>query len=204
MMDARSTLSRMPTLRARRPRRLTPLALAPVTVLLVALVGCSDTPEIPQADPTPSASPLFASEEEALDAATAVYEEFLAVTGEILRNGGEGAESLEPLVSPEVFEQENEGFLSLQESGGRTDGQNRLEGIRLQQIAMGDPESFELQAYVCVNNTDARLIDGDGNDITNPDRTEVITLEVVFGSDPSGSLIIEAKDYWADGNECDA
>lgn len=88
MMDARSTLSRMPTLRARRPRRLTSLALAPAAALLVALVGCSGTPEIPDADPAPSAPPLFATEEEALEAATAVYEEYLAVSNQVLADGG--------------------------------------------------------------------------------------------------------------------
>lgn len=191
----------MPTLRARRSRRLTPLALAPAAALLVALVGCSDTPEIPDADPAPSASPLFASEEEALEAAAAVYEEYLAVGGAVLQDGGTDPERLEPLLSPEVYEDELASVEMTAEAGERWDGALRLEGVKLQQYAV-DGSEVELQMYACVTNEDVRVFDAEGTDVTNPERTTLGTFDVVVVSGEDGRLVIDQRDFWSAGDEC--
>ena len=95
--------------------------LAPVSALAIVislmLGGC--VPSAPAASPTPepSSTPVFASEEEALAAAEEAYAAYLAVIDEIHADGGAGVERLEVVATPEVTNNEADGFgFSLKEN----------------------------------------------------------------------------------------
>ncbi len=193
----------MPTLRARRSRRLTPLALAPAAALLVALVGCSDTPEIPDADPAPSASPLFASEEEALEAATAVYEEYVGVSNQVLADGGSDPERVARFLSPDIFESEAAGFAAVATEGTSFEGGTQITGFRLQQVADGPDGGADVQLYVCVTNEGTVRLGRDGMPTAEQPPTFLGTFEVIVSFRPEVEPIIDRKDLWAEGNQCD-
>ncbi|WAB81027.1 hypothetical protein OVN18_10750 [Microcella daejeonensis] len=192
----------MPTIRARRALPPRSLVLPATAALLVALAGCSDTPAIPDADPTPTASPLFASEEEALKAATAVYEEYLAIGGAILQDSGSAPERLEPLLTEEIYEDELASIETTVAAGERWTGSLRLTGVKLQQYANDASGGIELQMYACVTNEDVRIFDATGEDVTNPDRVNLGTFDVVVESTSDGRLVIAQRDYWSEGDEC--
>ncbi len=202
MMDARSTLSRMPTLRARRPRRLTSLALAPAAALLVALVGCSGTPEIPDADPAPSAPPLFATEEEALEAATAVYEEYLAVSNQVLADGGSDPDRVARFLSPELFEAEAAGFADIAEQGISFKGGTSITGFLLQQVSPTAEGGADVQLYVCVTNDGTTRLGSDGLPTTEQPPAFLGTFEVIVNFGTAQSPLINRKDFWAEGDQC--
>lgn len=202
MMDARSTLSRMPTLRARRPRRLTSLALAPAAALLVALVGCSGTPEIPDADPAPSAPPLFATEEEALEAATAVYEEYLAVTGQILEQGGQDPSRAEQVVAPSILESELDGAATYASNGWRATDSPVLRSQELQQVSRSPAGSTEVAMYACVDYSSVDVVDSTGASVVSDDRLSLQSFEVAVQFDGDAALVTRNLP-WTGGGTCE-
>ena len=65
-----------------------------VGLLALVLAGCApDVPAI-QVPPTPTVTPLFASDEEALAAAEEAYAAYLAMSDEITSDGGERPERI--------------------------------------------------------------------------------------------------------------
>lgn len=200
MMDARSTLSRMPTPRARRPRLLTSLALAPAAALLVALVGCSGTPEIPDADPAPSAPPLFATEEEALEAATAVYEEYLALLDRALIEEDTDYSGLEAVASEEALDLAVEDIESFRAEGLRISGPRTLVSAELQSHADLGTES-ETTFYACESIAAVRLLDSTGNDITSESRPDEALFEVVVISNAESRRVV-AREIWDGDVQC--
>lgn len=192
----------MPTV-ACMPRRHA-LAVVPLIVLVAALVGCSGETRIPPPEPSSAVEPLFASDEDALEAATAAYEEFLLVSGEILRDGGRNPERLVPLVSDEVYASEAEGFALLADNDWRAIGESVLIGTELQQYTSGPPGFAEVIAYVCVSVEGNDIVDSEGVSQVSADRAPEVSFEIVFASMPSGSLLIERKTTWAETAACSA
>ncbi len=173
------------------PRR----SLTAVTGLLIlglttTLVGCSDTTRLPDPTPEATAEPLFASDEEALAAAVEVYEEFLAVTDQILQEGGAEPERLEPLVSPDLYESELAGFEDFASSGARLVGSSSITASELQQRSPGsDPDSEEVIAYFCVSSEDTDVVDASGSSIREPGAPVEYGFEVVTAFAPDGAVI---------------
>jgi len=71
-----------------------PTVIALVFALVAGLTACTETARIPDAEPSPTATPLFASDEEALAAAVAAYEEFLTVLDGLLQGSNQDASEL--------------------------------------------------------------------------------------------------------------
>src|SRR4051812_41826324 len=84
--------------------------LAPVAALLLALAGCVPSDPHPTASPSASATPVFASDAEALAAAEKAYAAYLKVSGEISADGGLKPERIDPLVTKEQAPREHDTF----------------------------------------------------------------------------------------------
>ena len=190
----------MPTVACMSRRH--PLAVVPLVVLVAALVGCSGATRIPPPEPSSAVEPLFASDEEALEAATQAYEEFLRVSGQILRDGGKNPERLRPLVSEDVYESEAEGFALLEENGWRSVGESALIGTELQQHINGPAGIAEVVAYVCVSVDGNDIVNSEGVSQVSADRATEVSFEIVFASMPSGILLIDRKTTWAETAAC--
>lgn len=185
----------------RMPRRsLTAVAGLLLLGLTTTLVGCSDTTRLPDPTPEATADPLFASDEEALAAAVEVYERYLRVSGEILADAGANPERLEPLVSPDVYADELEGFNQAASNNYRLVGQSTITESEFQQRGPGaEPGDEEVITYFCVSRAGTDVVDEAGNSIVNPDAPVEYAFEVVtVFSD--GEAVIESKLLW-DGLE---
>lgn len=182
-------------------RRLALVAL-PLALVVGGLSACTQPASIPPAEPGPTAAPLFASDDEALEAATAAYAEFLRVSGEILRDGGADPERLRPLVSDEVYETEAEGFARLRQNAWRSVGQSEAVGVVLQQHLAGDSANTEVIVYVCVDLTGTDVVDSVGQSVVDPARPLELAFEVVFEAKESGSLVIAEKSVWEEPSTC--
>lgn len=181
----------------RRPHAL----LAPLLVL--ALVGCTPTTVIPPAGPPSEEVPLFASDEEALAAATEAYEEFLAVSSQILQDGGRDPERLVPLVADGVYQTELEGFTEFQANGWRAIGESELVEADLQQHVSGGSSSTQVVMYACVGLAGTDVVSADsGESVVAPDRPETLAFEVAFESTPQGSLVIVDERLWSGAELC--
>lgn len=178
----------------RRPRSLV------VPLLLLALAGCAPTTVLPPANAPSEEAPLFASDEEALAAATEAYEEFLAVSSQILQDGGREPERAGPLLSDEVFAEELAGYEQFSQDGFRLIGQSRITDSQLQQWSQHEME-VEIIAYFCVSLRGTDVLDGSGDSVVTVDRPEQSVFEVVL-TGTRNDLVIERKRVWSDESAC--
>ncbi len=186
------TVSAMP----RRPHAL----VAPLLVL--AMVGCTPTTALPPASPPSEEAPLFASDEEALAAATEAYEEFLAVSSQILQDGGRDPERLLPLVSDEVYETELEGFTEVDSRDLSVSGSSIATDTQLQQHISGAAGLAEVIIYVCVDVSATDVSDSNGTSLVDPDRPSHLAFEAGFVSDQDGHLTLNSKSIWETESVC--
>lgn len=172
-------------------------ARLPLPLLLITLVlaGCTQPDPMPTPPSTPSASPVFASDEEALAAAEEAYGKYLETVDAILADGGSNAERLKPLVTPALFEHEREGFATYASKGWRGIG-TRTFTLALQQY-----DSTGITAYSCDDLTNTDVVDTSGASIVSDTRENEYAFEVSFELNDR-SLVVASKELWDGGGVC--
>lgn len=194
----------MPTV-ACMPRRHA-LAVVPLVVLVAALVGCSGATRIPPPEPSSSIEPLFASDEEALEAATEAYEEYLVASNAVTASADLDVEPIEGLVTAEYLENEIPALDAFSEGGFRSSGETRLVSSELQQVFVDEDGRSTVVVYVCLDVSGIRLVDATGSDVTPEDRASFVGLEVELTTDevPGGpGLLVNRSDQWTGSGICD-
>ncbi len=182
------------------PRRLT-LAVAPL-LLALALAGCTESTRLPPPEPPAAGEPLFASDEEALAAATAAYEEYLEVSNAVFREPPRDLSLLET-VATEQFIREERALADLLDSNGWViQGRSELLGVQLQQWFQDSAESSTLTIYACLDVSSTRIVDQDGADVTPAERASKVTLEVELTGDSPEDLLINRSELWQDSIVC--
>jgi hypothetical protein len=168
---------------------------------MLLLAGCGGGDPIPTLPPTPSATPIFASEEEALAAAEDAYAAYSEMSDLISSEGGVDPERIRPFVTAKRFEDELRGFEALRNSNLHIQGAATLDVIELQRYdeASGDAE---VVFYACWDASASRVINSSGEDVTPPGREDRLVLEVfvrtVGGELP---LVLESDEAWL-GEDC--
>lgn len=170
-----------------------PSVLAVVVVATLGLGGCV-APE-PAATPPPKehAKRVFASDE-ALAAAEAAYGEYMAMTEEIMHDGGADPERLEGLVSADLLEFEVAGYVAMREKGWRGIGTVPFE-LTLQSF-----DESRLIVYACDDVSGVQVVDGTGASVVSPNGQSRYAFEVEF--DVTDSLRMTRKDLWSGGGVC--
>jgi hypothetical protein len=174
------------------------LAVTVAGILLLA--GCGGGDPIPTLPPTPSSTPIFASEEDALAAAEAAYAAYLEMSNLIGSEGGVDPERIAPLVTAERLEVELRGFETLRQSGLRLVGYTTFDVVDVQRVEQVGDE-IEVVFYVCWDASLSRVTNDAGEDVTPPDRVERLVLEVVMvnnGGQPA--LVLSSDDAWPDSS----
>ena len=172
-------------------------AAGAVTVLLLTLSGCTESPPLVPPVPAPSDTPVFASDEEALAAAEAAYAKYLEVSDAITADGGGGGERLSGLVTVEQLTAALDRFEKFQATGNRTQGSTGFDSASLQRW-----DDFDLGIYLCLDVSGVRVLDLGGVDVTPADRPNRIPLEIAFQLDNDGGLVLASSDVWGDGDYC--
>ena len=183
------------------PRRLAIVA-APLALAALLLSGCSPEPRIPAAEPQPTATPLFATDEEALAAATAAYEEYLAVSANVASSESLDTSPLESLTTPSFLDRELEALAEITRQGLRVEGQAFLSASRLQQRYTDATQREVVIIYGCLDASDTKAVDLDGNDRTPPDRRVMVDLEIELVENDDRGLVINRSDVWAGESVC--
>lgn len=173
----------------RRPQR-RPHRLAAILALtaLFALTACGPRDTNPPPPPTPSSTdaPPFASDEEALAAAEAVYREYLQVISNI-----PDFTHLRRLGTSEIVAREEATYRKLASEGFSGRGESQVVSFSLQQYS-----NAELSAYACVDVSAVRILDATGVDVTPPDRPDRSTLLVSFVFD-NGKPFLSRSELWS-------
>lgn len=196
MQDARgiSTVTCMSSRRA--------LAVVPLVVLVAALTACTESASIPPPEPTAATQPLFATDKEALEAATAAYEEYLAVSYRIASQPPFSLESLKPLTTDEYFAREAEFFESLESASWQVVGSPLVTSATLQQWYLDPDLGAVVAVYLCLDVSGARVLDTEGADVTPPERPNQTGLEVEFVEGPMGALLLNRSEAWSGDSVC--
>jgi hypothetical protein len=161
------------------------LALVPLLLLAAALGGCTPSTRLPPPEPSSAGEPLFASDEEALAAATAAYEEYLAVVDGALSDPTQSVE-FSALIDGDALAEVEHSRKEFVEQGYRLQGSRVVGGAELQQ-------SFALEGvttvvvYFCEDVSGVTLLDRNGRSLTTEDRPRFSIFET--------SIEFEAVDF---------
>jgi hypothetical protein len=173
--------------------------LAGAGLIVITLAGCA-TSASPM--PTPSAvhSPLFASDEEALKAATDAYAAYLAMSDTIAQEGGVNPERIKDYVTGDALDVELTSMKSLADGGLRGVGALAFDSARLQQA---DLNTGEVSVYLCLDVSSTSVVDASGADHTPTSRPLRLPLNINFiRKHGTQSLIINRSDSWSGQNFC--
>lgn len=164
---------------------------AVVFLSVLALTGCvgSDHPVTPA--PSPTSTPLFASEEEALKAAEAAYQRFNEVADAILHEGGADPDRLKAVATGPLLKENLDDFADMKTKGLRSTGAILRRDFVLQSIP-ADAEAAVV-IYVCEDVSQLGLVNGSGASVVNPSRPTSQLMEVSFRATAEGSLLPSNK-----------
>jgi hypothetical protein len=172
---------------------------------MLALSGCVEGDPIPTLPPTPSSTPIFASEEEALAAAEVAYAAYLETSSLISSEGGTDPERIEMVAARELQEASLEGFSTLRENQWRTVGSSTIRTFELQYVDLSVSEGGSeevLVAYVCVDFSAVDVVDAEGASVVSPDRPDLQAFEVLFDVTPEGVVVPADRDVWDADQVC--
>lgn len=145
------------------------------------LVGCS-----PQAEPTPTPTAAFASEEEAFAAAEETYRAYLEASA--ARADGIGEANPERYLSGAALESDIQTQRELVDAGLKIVGASTIHDF----VGLGadfNASVADISAEICVDISASRVLDKDGSDVTPPNRPERGNVKVVFSGSKEQLLI---------------
>jgi hypothetical protein len=191
-------------------RLLRPLVAVLTLSLMVVVSGCSgDNPSYaPAPQPGAEASPgepLFASDEEALEAAADAYRAYYAVSDRILDDGGENPERLIGLVSEPIYEFEADGYERFVTQKYRSVGATTIDSFVLQQYsAVAAKDEALITIYACIDISATNVLDENNESVVLPDRQNRFAYEASFSAQADGSmpLILTEEELWTGADFC--
>jgi len=174
--------------------------LAPVALLValtLALTGCgSPDKRSHKVNDRPTPTAAFASEEEALAAAVAVYARYVELGDEIGHDGGRDAERLSAVVVGAFLDQSVEGLSGWVEKGWRQVGSTTFRDVALQQFSAGP--SGAVIVYLCEDVTDVDVVDAAGSSVVAVDRPDTYYFQVTFDVGDDLQLRMSGRQRWDD------
>jgi hypothetical protein len=168
---------------------------------MLLLAGCGGGDPIPTLPPTPTATPIFASEEEAFAAAEDAYAAYREMSDRISAEGGASPERITAFVTETRLTDELRGFATLREAGLRIEGEASFEVLSVQKYEELGIDA-EVVFYACSDLSGSRVLDETGRDVTPTDRQDRLMLEVVLRTvNGALPLLLESDNVWP-GEDC--
>ena len=179
-------------------------ASAAAFAVALLLVGCvpTNTPASPA--PKPSATPVFATEAEALAAATEAYAAYSKASNQVTADGGKHPDRISRFVSPDQLKRELKGFLFYKENSVSSRGTSKFDSVRIESFAGQSRGNFELSVYLCSDVSTIRLFDSTGADVTPHELPNRSAMEVGFelGDRSHEELIVSRSESWTGNDYC--
>jgi hypothetical protein len=172
------------------------------TALAVVLLLSGCVPTAPPASPTPGAraTPVFASEAEALAAATKAYAAYVKVSDEILAEGGNNPERIQEVATGVQLGADLSGFESARNGKVHSVGSTTFESVVLQQYDDKSDKGF-VGVYLCEDVSNVDVVDAGGISVVTVSRPDRVKYQVTFdrSNDRSAELLVAKKTAWGDG-----
>lgn len=178
------------------------LAVVPLVLLVAPLAACAESARIPPPEPSATVEPLFASDEEALAAATEAYEEYLAVLDTALQQPAiRDAPFAEIAVGP-ALDEAVESMETFVEQGLRIVGRREVTNTQFQQ-SVASEDRVAIQIYVCESVANLDILNADGVSLVQPERPDLTAFEVTLLADER-VILVEERIVWEGGGVCEA
>jgi hypothetical protein len=177
-------------------RRLVALSAAAL-MIIAALGACTQPSPEPSRStaPTVKHTPAFASDADALKAATDAYAAYLKMSDTIAHDGGANPERIKPYVTGSWLPRELEGFSKLKSSGRHQTGWTKFSHVKLQ-LWHEAAKQAEIEIYACSDSSATEIVDGAGHIVTPTDRQTLVASVATFVSPTSAQEVrLRLKDY---------
>ncbi len=170
----------------------------------LAFAGCVPTPV-----PLPSTSaatdaPVFASDEEALAAATEAYAAYLKVSDASWADEATTRDDFLALSTGQAHDEDLSASELFDKNGWRKVGTTTFDSIRLQSSGPNFDGNWEVRTYLCIDVSQSDVIGVTGQSVAKPDRPLRLPLEVAFISTSSTNknLLVSESQVWSGSNFC--
>ncbi len=144
---------------------------------------------------------MFASEEEALAAAQALYGEYQDAANALGQSGWVDPSPLEQFVRGDALRDEEKTAADFSAKGYRQVGEATFDSMALQQLSDTGAGSMVLTVYLCLDVSQTDIVDQGGNSISPSDRPLRLPLEVDF-DDFDDVLKLSRSELWSGENFC--
>jgi hypothetical protein len=178
------------------------LAVACACSLLLAGCAASPTPQ-PTTNP-PTVAPVFASDEEALAAATEAYANYLDTYDKSWADGDGSLEDFLGLSVGNAHDVDRASYEEWSSKNWRPTGATKFDSMELQAVSQTESRAWQIQTYVCLDVSEGDVVDASGVSVAKPDRPLRLPLEVWFvtKSVSSQDLWISESNVWSGKNFC--
>jgi hypothetical protein len=159
---------------------------------------------MPTAAPT-KAAPVFASNDEALAAATTAYSAYSTEVDDFFTSSGRGpVAAVGSLVSKRYEPEVLAGLEEFAKSGNVGRGVSTFDTISLVSYSDVSTGHAQVELYLCSDFSGTRVFDATGTDVTPTGRPERVPLQVGFVSSKGepAKLLIDREDSWSGQNFC--
>jgi len=182
---------------------LTASALAIAAILL--LPGCTGDAPIVLPSPESSTAPVFATDEEALAAAEVAYGEYLEASNAITGKKAADPQDIAPHIHPEYLPEILDSIQDLREKRLHSSGPLTVDSVTLQQYEDDLQGPVTVAVYLCVDASNARLLNESKEDVTPANRADRVPLEVTFESEErTSNLLMKSSDMWTGDDFCES
>jgi len=173
-----------------------------ITLTVAALASCANPGEPGEPPgPEPSVTPVFASEEEALEAARDAYQAYLDVSNAVGQAGWMDTSAFESVERGEALDNELKTVSRYRASGWRLLGSSAFDSLSIQQINDFGAGSLDLVIYLCLDVSGVDVVDASGTSVVEPDRPERQALEVEM-DDSEEVLKVSRSEAWFGDDFC--
>jgi hypothetical protein len=187
------------------PMRITSKAvgLALAFAATLALAGCVQPP--PHVIPTsePSAAPVFKSNAAALAAAKKAYLAYLAVSDQILIDGGKNPERLLAVATASEFKTQEAGYAEAKSKGLHSTGGTIIDEISLQGYFPANRRAVVV-VYACIDVSKVNVFNPAGKSIVSATRPPRATFETTFdlAAGSRSRLLVANEQPWQGASIC--
>ena len=172
--------------------------------LLSTLVACATPAPPPEPSPTATtAAPVFATDAEALAAATEAYAAYVSVSDLIFAEGGVRPERIDEVASGTLAASVRDESAYAVGAGLRSTGANTFDSISLQSVDEAASRGVVI-IYLCSDVSATDVLDSNGVSVVKADRPPRTPFQVSFDWKDSThrELVVGSQNVWTGGGVC--
>jgi hypothetical protein len=174
-----------------------------VIAAALALTGCVQ--QSPHVIPTsePSVAPVFKSNAAALAAAKKAYVAYLAVSDQILIDGGKDPQRLLSVATQAELKTQMAGFDEAKSRNWHSTGKTTIDDISLQGYFPGHNTGI-IVVYACIDVTAVDVLGSSGSSVVSPSRPAKATFQTTFdlASHSPKKLLLAQEVPWQGESIC--